>query len=240
MTQADPPQADSTLPRRSLWPRLLAAALLALAVAMFYLFGLNRYFSWEYLSAHRDHLRHEADEHRLLALLLFFLLYTAMAALSVPAAWILTVVAGMLFDRWLGCLVADSAATGGATLAFLSSRYLFQDVVQRRFGERLRRLNEGVEKDGAFYLFTLRLVPAFPFFLINLGMGLTKIRLRTYVWVSALAMLPGSFLYTNVGEQLGRLDSLRGLLISLALLGLVPLLIRKLLQRWRRKKETAS
>jgi uncharacterized membrane protein YdjX (TVP38/TMEM64 family) len=130
------------------------------------------------------------------------------------------------------------AATLGATLAFLSSRYLFRDWVQRRFGPRLDALNRGIEKDGAYYLFTLRLVPLFPFFLINLGMGLTRLPVRTFAWVSFLGMLPGTFLYVNAGTELGKLNSLAdvaspGLLAAFALLGIVPLVLRKLLLRAR-------
>jgi uncharacterized membrane protein YdjX (TVP38/TMEM64 family) len=235
MTHTDTPPDEANASRRALWPRLLLVILLAAAVAAFYLLRLDHYVSWYYLRDHRDSLRHEADAHRLLALLLFFVAYTAMTALSVPAAWVLTVIGGALFDLWLGTAVVSAAATCGATLAFLTSRYLLQDFVQHRFGGQLRRLNEGIEKDGAYYLLTLRLVPLVPFFLVNLGMGLTTIRLRTYVWVSWLGMLPGTVLYVNVGQKLGQVESPRGLvspsvLISLALVGIAPLLIRKLLQ----------
>ena len=240
MTPADTSESNASKP---LWPRLLLAALLVLLIVGFYLFGFNRYISWEYLTSHRDQFLREADEHLVPALLLFFVCYTALAALSVPAAWVLSLMGGALFDRWLGTGVVSAAATCGATLAFLSSRYLLQDFVQRRFGGRLRRLNDGVEKDGAYYLLTLRLVPLVPFFLVNLGMGLTTIRLRTYVWVSWLGMLPGTFLYCNVGAELRHVDSVRAglspsLLVSLALLGVVPLLIRLALGWFGRGKET--
>jgi uncharacterized membrane protein YdjX (TVP38/TMEM64 family) len=238
---AAPPRVENGAPRRALWPRLLLAILLISVVAGFYLFSLDRYISLDYLRDNRDHFLKEADDHLLLALLLFFVVYTALTALSVPAAWVLTLIGGALFDRWLGTAVVSAASTCGATLAFLTSRYLLQDFVQRRFGARLRRLNEGIEKDGAYYLLTLRLVVIFPFYLVNLGMGLTTIRLRTYVWVSWLGMLPATFLYCNVGAELRRVDSVRAvvspsLLISLALLGVAPVLIRKLLQ-WLGKKE---
>jgi uncharacterized membrane protein YdjX (TVP38/TMEM64 family) len=236
-----PPPATAP-PRSSLRPRLLLVAGLALAVAAFYLFGLDRYLSWEYLRTHLDLLQHQVREHLLPALLLFFVVYTAVTALSLPAAAVLTLVAGALFGRWLGTGVVSLASTTGATLAFLTSRYVLRDFVQRRYAARLRGLNEGVEKDGAYYLFTLRLVPVFPFFLVNLGMGLTPIRLRTYVWVSWLGMLAGTFLYVNAGQELGRIDSSGdvfspAVLVSFALLGIVPLVIRKLIQ-WRVRLRT--
>jgi uncharacterized membrane protein YdjX (TVP38/TMEM64 family) len=222
--------------RRPSWPRWVLAALLVAAVAAFYALGLFRYFSWDYIRDHLDNLKASADAHRLTALLDFFLVYLTMAALSLPAAWILSLLAGALFGRWLGTGVVSLASTLGATLAFLSSRYLFREWVQRRFGNRLRTLNEGVKKDGAYYLFTLRLVPAIPFFLINLGMGLTPMRTWTFAWVSMLGMLPGTFVYVNTGQELGQIQSpgdIRspGVLIALALLGIAPLMFRQLV-RW--------
>jgi uncharacterized membrane protein YdjX (TVP38/TMEM64 family) len=239
-----PPGPPSELPRSALWPRLLLVAGLGVAIAAFYVFGFNRYLDWDYLRNHLDLLQRQIGEHLLLALLLYFIAYTAATAFSLPAAWVLTVIGGALFGRWLGTGIVSLASTAGATLAFLTSRYLLRDFVQRWFGDRLHLLNEGVEKDGAYYLLTLRLVPVVPFFLINLGMGLTPIRLRTYVLVSWLGMLPGTFLYVNAGQELGRIDSpgdvlSPAVLVSLALLGVVPLAIRKLIQ-WRVRLRTVG
>jgi uncharacterized membrane protein YdjX (TVP38/TMEM64 family) len=227
-------------PVRRCWPRWVLATGAVLAILGFYALGLHRYFSWEYLHAHLDLLRNETQQHLLLRLLLFALVYVSVTALSLPVASALGLTAGALFGRWLGTGVVSLAATLGATLAFLGSRYLFRDGVQRRFGSRLAAINRGVEQDGAYYLLTLRLVPAFPFFLVNLGTGLTPMRARTFAWVSLLGMLPGTFLYVNLGAELGRIDSARaalspGLLVSLALLGLVPLALRLLL-RWARSR----
>jgi uncharacterized membrane protein YdjX (TVP38/TMEM64 family) len=144
--------------------------LLLAAVGGFYAFGFARYFSWDYVRDHLAAMKAQVKQNLPLALLVFFLVYLTITALSLPVAGGLTMLAGALFDLALGTAVVSLASTLGATLAFLSSRYLFRDWVQRRFGERLRPLNEGVEKDGAYYLFTLRLVAAVPFFLINLGM----------------------------------------------------------------------
>jgi uncharacterized membrane protein YdjX (TVP38/TMEM64 family) len=222
--------------RPRLAARWLLAAVLVLGVAGFYALGLHRYLSWDYLRTHLELLNAEVQRHLLAAGFVFFLVYVAVTALSLPAAGALSLVAGALFGRWLGTGVVSLAATAGATLAFLSSRYLFRDFVRRRFGERLRALDDGVERDGAYYLFGLRLVPLFPFFLINLGMGLTRMRLRTFVWVSLLGMLPGTFLYVNAGAALAAIDSPRDILsptvlVSLALLGLVPLGLRLLVRR---------
>jgi uncharacterized membrane protein YdjX (TVP38/TMEM64 family) len=151
----------------------------------------------------------------------------------------MTLVGGFLFDRWLGTVVVSFASTAGATLNFLITRYLLRDFVQQRWGKWLEPIDRGVEADGAFYLLTLRLVPAFPFFVVNALMGLTPMRLGTYWWVSQLGMLPATFLYVNAGTELGRITTPEGILsptvlISLALLGVVPLALRKLLQ-WRRR-----
>jgi uncharacterized membrane protein YdjX (TVP38/TMEM64 family) len=221
---------------RSYLPRLGLALLLVGLVAGFYVLGLYRYVSWDYLKANIDSVKGWVGEHLLSALLLFFLTYLAVTALSLPVALPLSLVAGALFDRWLGTGVVLLAAACGATLAMLSSRYLFRDFIQRRFGDRLKALNEGVERDGPYYLFTLRLVPLFPFWLINLGMGLTRMRVWTFFWVSLLGMLPGTFLYVNAGTELSRINSPSDvvslpLIISFALLGVVPLLLR-LLVRW--------
>ncbi len=236
-TEAQPPPT----PMATRWSRWGLVALVVLAVVGFYALGLNRYFSWDGVRGHLDGWQIQVRENLLLALAVFFLIYVAVTALSLPAAAPLTMLAGALFGRWLGTGVVSLASTLGATLAFLSSRYVLRDWVQRRFGTRLAAVNQGVEKDGAYYLFTLRLVPVVPFFLINLGMGLTPMRVTTFAVVSWLGMLLGTFLYVNAGTELATLDSAADLLSwkvlgSLALLGVVPLVIRKFIQwqvRWR-------
>jgi len=222
------------------WLRWLVLVVLVAAVGGFYALGLQEYFSWDGVRSSAGDLKAEVDDNLLSAAVVFVALYTIMAGLSVPAAWILTVVAGALFGRFLGAGVALLGATSGATLAFLSSRFLFRDWVQAKFGHRLAAFNRGFEKDGAFYLFSLRLVPIFPFFVINLGMGLTPIRTWTFFWVSLLGMLPGSFLYANAGSELATLQSPRDILsptviVSMVLLGIAPLVFRKLLQ-WRQAR----
>jgi uncharacterized membrane protein YdjX (TVP38/TMEM64 family) len=232
-----PPAEDSpgARPRQRAWPRWLLAALLVLGVAGFYSLGLHSYLSWDYLRAHLDALEARVNQHYLPALGLFFLAYVGVTALSLPAATVLSLAAGVLFGRWVGTgvvlLAATLGATLGATLAFLSSRYLFRDWVRRRFGARLAAVDAGVRRDGAYYLLTLRLVPAFPFFLVNLAMGLTAMRAWTFAWVSLVGMLPGTFLYVNTAATLRDIHSpgeilSPGVLVSLALLGVVPLALR--------------
>ncbi len=233
--QASPPKAASR------WLRWGLASLLVLAVVGFYALGLHHYFSWDFVRSNLDAWQGQGKDNLLLALMVFFVVYVAVTALSLPAAAILTMVAGALFGRWLGTAVVSIASTLGATLAFLSSRYVLRDWVQQRFGDRLGPIDHGVEKDGAYYLFTLRLVPVVPFFLINLGLGLTPMRVATFAAVSWLGTLLGTFLYVNAGTELGALDSPADLLSwkvlgALALLGVVPLAVRKFREwkvRWR-------
>ena len=217
------------------WSRLALALAFAVAIGVFFIFGRG-YFTWDFLRSHLDAWLAYVDENLLLSLVVFFAIYVGVTALSLPVALPLTVVGAALFGRWLGTGVISLASTLGATLAFLSSRYLLRDWVRRTFAARLAPLDRGVKRDGAFYLFTLRLVPAVPFFLINLGMGLTPIRVSTYALVSWAGMLPGTFLYVNAAAPLRDIESPAGLLswevlVSLALLGVVPLVIRKLVSR---------
>ncbi len=165
----------------------------------------------------------------------FFAVYIAFTSLSLPAASILTLVAGAIFGPWLGVLLVSFASSIGATVAMLLARFVLRDWVQQRFHAQLAGINRGIEKEGAFYLFTLRLVPAFPYFLLNLAMGLTPIRAWTFYWVSQVAMFPATVLYVNAGTQLARLDSLRGILswqlaAALILLGIFPLAAKKALE----------
>ncbi len=171
----------------------------------------------------------------------FFIIYVAATALSLPGAAILTLAAGALFGLVQGTILVSFASTLGATLAFLLSRYLFRDSVQKKFSARLKPINEGIARDGALYLFTLRLAPVFPFFLVNLLMGLTPIRVWTYAWVSQLGMFAGTVVYVNAGTQLAQLDSLKGiispaLLLSFALLAIFPL-IAKAITRWLQRRK---
>ncbi len=202
-------------------------------VVAFFVFDLGQYLNLATLKASQDDIAAYRAARPLLAAGVYFAVYVVVTALSLPGAALLTLAGGAVFGLWTGLLIVSFASTIGATLAFLISRFLLRDWVLARFGARLKTIDAGVRRDGAFYLFTLRLVPAFPFFLINLLMGLTAMPARTFYWVSQLGMLAGTVVYVNAGTQLARVDALAGivspgLLASFALLGVFPLLARKL------------
>ncbi|MRD46648.1 SidA/IucD/PvdA family monooxygenase [Caenimonas koreensis DSM 17982] len=218
-------------------------AVLALGVGTFFALGLGRYLSLEFIKSQQGQLEAWRAANPLVAALTFFGIYIGVTALSLPGATILTLAAGAIFGLGWGSLIASFAASIGATLAFLVSRLVLRDWVQARFGERLAAINEGVRKDGAFYLFTLRVVPLFPFFLINLAMGVTHIRVLTFYWVSQIGMLLGTLVYVNAGTQLARIDKLAdvaspAVLVSLAMLGLFPLIAKKGMDAFRARKAT--
>jgi len=202
-------------------------------IVAFFVFDLGQYLNLATLKASQDDIAAYRAAKPLLAAGVYFAVYVVVTALSLPGAALLTLAGGAVFGLWTGLVIVSFASTIGATLAFLISRFLLRDWVLARFGARLKTIDEGVRRDGAFYLFTLRLVPAFPFFLINLLMGLTAMKARTFYWVSQLGMLAGTVVYVNAGTQLARVDALAGivspgLLASFALLGVFPLLARKL------------
>jgi pyruvate/2-oxoglutarate dehydrogenase complex dihydrolipoamide dehydrogenase (E3) component/uncharacterized membrane protein YdjX (TVP38/TMEM64 family) len=208
--------------------------IIGFAVIGFFAFDVHHLLTLDNIKAQQNELVHWRDSSPLLASTVFFLIYVAVTALSLPGAAIMTLAGGGFFGLWWGFLLISFASSVGATLAFLVARYLLRDAVQRRFGNRLGAINRGVEREGSFYLFTLRLVPVFPFFLINILMGLTPIKTLTFYWVSQLGMLPGTLVYTNAGTQLAKLDSLSGilslpLLASFALLGIFPLAAKRTL-----------
>lgn len=214
--------------------RLALLGLILALVAAFFVFDLGQYLGLEALKAEQAALDAQVAANPWQAAGLFFLTYVAVTALSLPGAALMTLLGGALFGLLEGLLLVSFASTLGASLAMLSSRFLLRDWVQARFGQRLAGIDAGIEREGAFYLFALRLVPLFPFFLINLAMGLTRLPLRSYWWVSQLGMLPGTLVYVNAGRELGQLQSLAGILSpgllgAFALLGLFPLLARKLL-----------
>jgi uncharacterized membrane protein YdjX (TVP38/TMEM64 family) len=182
------------------------------AIAAYFAFDLGQYLSLESFKASQAEIVAAKDANPALYIAGFFLLYVAVTGLSIPGAAIMSLVAGALFGVVLGTLIVSFASTMGATLAFLSSRYLLRDWVQGKFGERLRAVDDGLEKDGAFYLFTLRLIPVFPFFVINLLMGLTRIKTGTFFWVSQIGMLPATIVFVNAGTQISRIESTAGLL----------------------------
>ncbi|NMG46496.1 SidA/IucD/PvdA family monooxygenase [Azoarcus communis] len=223
----------------------LALLAVLLAVVWAYLaFDLGQYLSLQALKAQQAAIADYQASHPVRIVGVYFIIYVVATALSLPGAALLTLAGGAIFGLLWGTVIVSFASTLGATLAFLMSRFLLRDWVSQRFGQRLDAIDEGVKREGAFYLFTLRLVPVFPFFLINLLFGLTAMNARTFFWVSQIGMLAGTLVYVNVGTQLARLDSLSGILSpallgSFALLGVFPLIARKLVEVVRANKRYA-
>lgn len=225
--------------------RLTLILLITALVAAFFALGLDRWLTLAALKAGQATFAGWYEASPALVAGGDLLLYVAVTALSLPGAVVMTLAGGALFGLWTGTLLVSFASSIGATLAFLVSRFLLRDQVQRRYGQRLAAVNAGMARDGAFYLFTLRLVPVFPFFVINLLMGLTPLRTRTFYWVSQLGMLPGTLVYVNAGTRLAELDSLSGILspgliASFALRGLFPLLARRLVAWMQARKVYAG
>jgi pyruvate/2-oxoglutarate dehydrogenase complex dihydrolipoamide dehydrogenase (E3) component/uncharacterized membrane protein YdjX (TVP38/TMEM64 family) len=221
---------------------LIAVLLLVLA---FFALDLDRHLTLDGLKGSLAQFEAWRSASPIFVAIAFFVLYVVVTALSLPGAVIMTLAAGALFGLLQGTLIVSFASSIGATLAFLVSRYLLRDSVQRRFGDRLKAINDGIARDGAFYLFTLRLVPVFPFFLINLLMGLTPITTRSFYWVSQVGMLAGTVVYVNAGTQLAQLSGLSGilspdLLVSFALLGVFPLIARRVVGWVQRRRVYAK
>lgn len=214
------------------------AGLIIIGIFVFRYFELGQYLSLDYLKASQEKFDRLYQSHRFAVIAAYMGIYIAVTALSLPGAAVLTLAGGGLFGRVVGTITVSFASSIGATLACAVSRYLLRDWVQARFGDKLAAINAGIEKEGAFYLFSLRLVPVFPFFVINLLMGLTRMRLVTFYWVSQVGMLAGTFVYVNAGRQLSRIESLSGILspgvaVSLVALGLFPIAVKKLLALYR-------
>lgn len=203
-------------------------------VILFIAFDLDRYLTLSYVKASQDEFTLLYETHPALALGCYMALYVLITSLSLPGAAVLTLLGGALFGLWIGTLAVSFASTLGATIACSVSRFLLRDWVQKKLGDTTAPVNRGIEREGAFYLFTLRLIPAFPFWAINLVMGLTTMPLFTFYWVSQVGMLPGTMIYVNAGNQLAKLDSLSGIvspgvIVSLVLLGVFPLTVKKVI-----------
>ncbi len=225
--------------------KIVIACFIVLGIVAFRYFDLGRFFTLEYIKSSQDTLQALYLENRFLVIAVYLAIYVAVAALSLPGAVVLTLVGGGLFGLVVGTLAVSFASSIGATLACLVSRFLLREWVQSKFGDKLTTINKGVEREGAFYLFSLRLVPIFPFFVINLLMGLTRMRLFTFYWVSQVGMLAGTVVYVNAGKELAKIDSLSGilspgLLVSFAVLGLFPITVKKLLSLYKTKFSQTS
>ncbi|MAH14746.1 MAG: pyridine nucleotide-disulfide oxidoreductase, partial [Sphingomonadaceae bacterium] len=225
--------------------RLLIIAALAALVAAYFFFGLGDYLTVEGIKQVAGDVGAYYERNPAQVIAGFFLVYVAVAAASLPGAAVMTLAAGALFGVLVGTIIVSFASTLGATLAFLASRYVLRDGIEARFGERLRTVNQGLESDGAFYLFTIRMIPLFPFFVVNLVMGLTRIGTWTFAWVSQVGMLLGTIVYVNAGTQLARIDSLSGIaspavLASFALLGIAPWFAKAIIGWIKRRKVYAG
>lgn len=223
---------------------VIVLALVAL-IAAYFIFDLGSYLTLDGIKQVAADAGEFYDRNPAMVLGAFFLIYVAVTAASLPGAAIMTLAAGALFGVVVGTILVSFASTIGATLAFLASRYVLRDTIEARFGDRLKAINAGLERDGAFYLFTLRMIPAFPFFVINLVMGLTRIKTWTFAWVSQIGMFLGTIVYVNAGTQLAQIDSLSGIaspavLASFALLGIAPWIAKGIIEAIQRRKVYAG
>ncbi len=221
--------------------KIWIAVAAVLLIAAFFYFDLGQYLSLDYLKQKHQSIVEFYGENRLLTIVGFFFLYVGVTGLSLPGAAILTLAAGAIFGFVTGLVIVSFASTLGATLAFLISRFLFRDSVQNKFGEHLETLNNGIKEEGAFYLFTLRLIPAVPFFIVNLLMGLTPIKTGVYAIASQLGMLPGTAVFVNAGNQLSKINSVGDILspqliAAFVLLGVFPIVAKKLLDLYKTRK----
>jgi uncharacterized membrane protein YdjX (TVP38/TMEM64 family) len=220
--------------------KFIILGVIVLGLVSFKFFNLGHFLTLSFLKASQQNLQAFTLSHRWLAIAVYMGVYIAVTALSLPGAAVLTLAGGALFGLAIGTLAVSFASTIGATLACMVARFLLREWVQNRFGDKLATINRGIEQEGAFYLFSLRLVPIFPFFVINLLMGLTRMRLFTFYWVSQVGMLAATVVFVNAGRELAKIDSLSGilspgLLISFVILGLFPITVKKILGLYRTK-----
>lgn len=224
-----------------LFQKIIIGVVLLSAVVAFKAFDLGQYLTLSYIKTSQERFALLYSEHQLRVILAYAVFYVLATSLSLPGAAILTLAGGALFGLWIGTLTVSFASSIGATLACLVSRFVLRDWVQTKFVNNLKTINEGIEKEGAIYLFTLRLIPIFPFWLINLVMGLTTMPLRRFYWISQVGMLPATIVYVNAGKELSKIESLSGILsprliISFAVLGIFPIAAKKILSIFQKKR----
>ena len=219
---------------RKLIQRIAIVGAIIVLIVLFKVLGLGQYLTLDYLKSSQEKFAILYNNNQIAVIAVYMLIYIAVTALSLPGAAVMTLAGGAMFGFWVGFIVVSFASTIGATLACFVARFLLRDWVQNKFGDKLTAINEGIAKEGAFYLFSLRLVPIFPFFIINLVLGLTNMNLFTFYWVSQVGMLPGTMVYVNAGKELAKIDSLSGILspgliLSFVILGIFPITVKKLL-----------
>ena len=210
-------------------------------IICFKVFDLGQYLTLSYLKTSQNRFVGFYREYPVFTLGSYMLIYILVTSLSLPGAAIMTLAGGAVFGFWAGLFAVSFASTIGATLAFLVARWLMRDWVQNRFDSHLKKVNEGIDKEGAFYLFMIRLTPLFPFWVVNLVFGLTRLPVLTYYWISQVGMLPGTMVYINAGKEIGKIETLSvilspGLLLSFVLLGVFPLIIKKLLGHYQSRR----
>lgn len=232
---------ERNAPKGKLVQKIVIVGVIIALIALFYIFDLGKYFSFEYIKAQQVRFTELYEAHKVLVIAIYMGIYVVMAALSLPGAAIMTLLGGALFGLVVGTIAVSFASTIGATLACFVARFLLQNWVQGKLGDKIKPINEGIEKEGAFYLFTLRLIPAFPFWVINLVMGVTKLPLITFYWVSQVGMLAGTIVYVNAGTALAEIDSPAGILsprliISFVILGIFPIAVKKLMGWYKSSK----
>jgi len=226
--------------KKGMQKKIAIVAVLIAVIVIFKVFDLGQYFTLSYIKESQEKFQVLYKENTALVIAGYMAIYILVTALSLPGAAVMTLAGGALFGLIAGTIIVSFSSTIGATIACFVSRFLLRDWVQNRFGERIKKVNEGLEREGSLYLFTLRLIPVFPFWLINLAMGLTKMRLITFAWVSQVGMLAGTIVYVNAGKELGKIESLSGILspgliVSFVILGLFPITVKKIMGFVRRK-----
>jgi uncharacterized membrane protein YdjX (TVP38/TMEM64 family) len=224
-----------SLPKKNLPTTKIALIVVAVVlIACFFYFDLRQYLSLEYIKQNQETFQSYYQNNAVTAILAYMFAYVVITALSLPGAAIMTLLGGALFGFVTGTILVSFASTIGATLAFLAARFLLKDTIQSKFSDRLKTINNGIEKEGAFYLFTMRLIPAIPFFVINVVMGLTPIKTSTFFFVSQAGMLAGTAVFVNAGTQIAKIESLGDIMSieligSFVLLGLFPLIAKKIM-----------
>ena len=224
--------------------RFFILGLLVGLIISFFQFDLGKYLTLDYLKSQQDQFSEYYQENPLTTIAVYMAVYIISTAVSFPGASLLTLLGGGLFGLVNGTIIVSFASTIGATLAFLTARFILRDWVQDKFKKQLKSVNAGIEREGAFYLFTLRLIPIVPFFVVNLVMGLTPMKTWTYFWVSQVGMFAGTVVYVNAGTQLAQIESLKGILspsliLSFCILGLFPIITKKILFFFKKKKVEA-
>ena len=227
---------------KKLIQRIAIVGAIIVLIVLFKVLGLGQYLTLDYLKSSQEKFAVLYSNNQVAVIAVYMLIYIAVTALSLPGAAVMTLAGGAMFGFWVGFVVVSFASTIGATLACFVARFLLRDWVQNKFGDKLTAINDGIAREGAFYLFSLRLVPIFPFFVINLLLGLTNMKLLTFYWVSQVGMLPGTMVFVNGGKELAKIDSLAGILspgliISFVILGLFPITVKKILAWYKEKKK---